>query len=228
MKNPTYLLGIAIVLIAFPGCGSLLSFVKKAPPPAPPPVRETPQHIELKRRALRFSDDVLLNVHRAGAPPEAPLVWQGHEALRGLAATEGEPARPIPGPLDLAAGNPAAKAMLAELSDYNEGYLDATARWWAKYEQYRGTPVKTGWTVGSGALKWLIGGAIALVTLMAFGGLKFVTLGRALRQVVAGVQGFLTKNPASVGAGALKTELRSGMDAASKSTVDKIKRRLGM
>jgi len=211
------------------GC-SLVSFVRRSPPPMPEPVRPGPAIVEMEAALLQWAEDAAALVESRGAEPGAPLVAQMREAIRAGSLRAGKPTDPLPRPETTAGRLPAVDSAIRSLQAENKALRKAEAEWWAEYERLRGTPVKTGWRVGSGALGWAFWVMVGLAALGAIGVPVIPWLSSALagarrvtRQIVEAIEDFKADGaPQEVSR--LKAHLAESMDRDAKLAVDRIRR----
>jgi len=213
---------LALFLLPALGCGPLLSFIRKEPPPAPPAPVESVDYIEAQRQIADAGERVCALVWQHGTDAHAVLVAQARDALAGLSGALGRPVLPITLPdLPTLPSKPLVKAT-DHLRDERASNEALWAAWRLKYEGYRTTPVESGWQIKTPL--FAIGGGTAMVVLIALGGLQLlgvpvigllfkalISSKRAIKDTVAGVQAFLQKDDVPVEA---KKVLRTSINGA--------------
>lgn len=221
--------GVLLTCLLVTGC-SLFKLSHTAPPPAPAPVQISERQLEFERRVLRFGEDVASLVVVKGAEPRAPLVEQARNAIRIGRARLGDPAKAVAVPVDTGMRSKEAAAAERALTKELQRYRQTEADWKREYELYRGTPVKTGWSLSMpilwGIPLWGLIVAVIVILVPGAGGLLVKALFRArkaLSQIVKANQQWMQTAQAEQ-AESLKAALRAEMaDEKSKALVRKIK-----
>ena len=220
---------LALFLLPALGCGPLLSFIRKSPPPAPPAPVESVDYREAQRQIADAGERVCALVWEHGADTHAVLVAQTRDALAALSGALGKPAHPIVLPEQVSMLSPPLARATESMRDETAIYREDWARFLAEFQQYGKTAVESGWQIRTPL--FAIGGGTAMVLLIAAVGLQllgvpvigFLFKGlsasrAAIKQTVAGVQAFLDDYHVDAEAKVvLKTSINGAIAEASKT-----------
>ena len=215
---------LVCLALALTGCGSLLSFKSTKPPPGPAPATPSIRQMELEAAVARWAEDALGLLAVTGAPAQAPVILEARAGVRAVRTRIGEPGEALPLPTSPMIVDKAVMTARESLEAENAALRRRALKVAADYEEWRTTPVKTGWSIGSGWMRSSI--IVAVLALVLFLVVKVVwgtlVTRTALVQTVKGVKKFIIGNPAE--APVLKQTLASVQSPQTQRKIDVIKR----
>ena len=230
------LLTVYLLLLSVCGC-SLLKVQSEKLPDLAPMVQPPAQLVEHERQALDWSWNVVGFIYEHGAEAKSELVGQLQDMIGAARTRMGLPSKPLRAPENVSGSDRAARALISRLARENAALRAAEAEWAAEYEEARGEPVKSGWSLGN--LSWLISmpGALIVAGVIFFPGvllfaIRFVKsriaaykeLQTAFGEVIGGVQGVLASADKSPNGGIGGTQARAMLAACrTEATRDVIR-----